>query len=329
MFVDRVKIKVSGGHGGHGCMSFRREKYVPKGGPDGGDGGHGGSVILEATEHEQNLNALRYLNHYDGGRGQHGMGKGRHGKNGDDVIIKVPVGTIVKDVELDHEEVFDLDEPGARFVAAKGGKGGLGNTRFVSSINRAPRQHTEGVPGEEHEYELELKTIADIGLVGYPNAGKSSLLEIVSNAKPETAPYPFTTLHPNVGLIECDDYTRMTMADIPGLIDGAHQNVGLGHDFLRHIERTKVLVYVLDTPGIDGRTPWEDLEHLKHELEMYQEGLSQRPAVIAANKMDEDAAAENLEELRQHTDLEIFPICAILGEGCDALLSRLRELVQS
>ncbi len=328
MFVDRVKVKVRGGNGGRGCSSFRREKFIPKGGPDGGDGGNGGSVVFEATMHEQNLNALRYLSHYKGGTGQHGMGKGRHGKNGGHKVIKVPIGTMVKDLELDGEVIYDLDHEGDRFDAAKGGRGGRGNTHFSTSTNRAPRRADDGTEGEEHEYELELKIIADIGLVGYPNAGKSTLLECVTNAKPEIAPYPFTTLTPNVGLIECDDYYRMTMADIPGLIDGAHNNVGLGHDFLRHIERTKVLVFVLDLAGTDGREPSDDLAHLQKELELYQDGLSKRTAVIAANKNDEGVAADKLAELRELTDLEIFPICAILGDGCDELLGRLREMVE-
>ena len=297
MFVDRVKVKVRGGRGGHGCVSFRREKYVPFGGPDGGDGGNGGDVIFEASISEMNLNPLRYLNHYEGENGIGGMGKGRHGKNGKDKVVVVPPGTVVKDIET-GEIIFDLDKPGVRFTAARGGKGGRGNTHFVSSTNRAPRRKEDGTEGEAFEFELELKIIADAGLVGYPNAGKSSLLEALTNAKPETAAYPFTTLHPHVGIIEYDDYYKLTMADIPGLIEGAHENVGLGHDFLRHIERTKVLIYVLDMAGTDGRTPWEDLEKLKYELDMYQPNLSKRSAFIIANKMDEAVSTENLEILK-------------------------------
>ena len=328
MFVDRVKVKVRGGNGGHGCASFRREKFVPKGGPDGGDGGNGGDVYFEANISEMNLNPLKYLNHYEGKNGISGMGKGRHGKNGADVVVKVPPGTVIKDPES-GEIIFDLDRPEVKFLAANGGRGGRGNIHFVSSVNRAPRRKEEGLPGDECEYELELKIIADAGLVGYPNAGKSSLLTALTNAKPETAPYPFTTLNPHVGIVDYEpDYFKLTMADIPGLIEGAHENVGLGHDFLRHIERTKVLIYVLDMSGIDGREPWDDLESLMHELEMYQEGLSKRQAFIIANKMDEAVADEKLATLKTKTDLEIFPMCAILEEGKEAMLNRLRELVE-
>ncbi len=327
MFVDRVTIKVQGGDGGSGCCSFRREKYIRFGGPDGGDGGKGGAVIIEATTSEENLNAFRYLNHYEAKRGQHGMGKQRHGKNAEDIVIYVPVGTIIKDVERD-EIVCDLDKAGARFVAARGGEGGKGNMHFATSVNQAPRKTTDPTEGEAFEYELELKIIADVGLVGYPNAGKSTLLGHVSNAHPETAAYPFTTLHPSVGHIEYKDFRRITMADIPGLIEGAHENVGLGHDFLRHIERTKVIVYVLDLAGTDGRTPIDDLNSLKQELDFYQDGLSQRGKIIAANKIDEEGSKEHLAELEAQTSLPVYPICAVLGEGCDELLQAIRDAVE-
>lgn len=329
MFVDKIKVQVTAGDGGRGCVSFLREKFVAFGGPNGGDGGRGGNVIFEATENEQNLNALRYKSHFEAKRGQHGMGKQCHGKAGADVVVKVPIGTIVRDFEDDMKVVVDLDEHGATFVAAKGGAGGKGNMHFATSTNRAPRKITDPTLGDYREFELELKIIADIGLVGYPNAGKSTLISAVSNAHPETAPYPFTTLHPNVGIIENDDFTRMTMADIPGLIEGAHANVGLGHDFLRHIERTKVLLCVLDVAGVDGRTPWDDFEHLKKELNLYQDGLGDRMRMIAANKMDEDASMENLAELKQRIDLPTFPICAVLEDGCDDLLKALKTEVEN
>ncbi|MCH2175400.1 MAG: GTPase ObgE [Lentisphaeria bacterium] len=328
MFVDRVKIKVRGGDGGHGCMSFRREKFVPKGGPDGGDGGKGGDVIFEATANEMNLNAMRYLNHYEGKNGQGGMGKNRHGKNGDDCIVKVPIGTVIKDIDFDLEIICDMTQNGQRYVAASGGHGGRGNTHFLTNTNRAPRRADEGIPGEERYLELELKTIADIGLVGYPNAGKSSLLEALTNASPETAPYPFTTLHPHVGIKEYKDYFRITIADIPGLIEGASENVGLGHAFLRHIERTKLLVMVLDMNGTDNRDPWDDMASLFQELELYQPGLSERVTMIAANKMDEPKSAENIAILKTKTDLPIYEMSAPLLDQDDSFTEILRKEVE-
>lgn len=329
MFVDRVNVKVRGGNGGHGCVSFRREAFVPRGGPDGGDGGHGGSVILTTCEHEESLVALRYMNHYEAENGGGGMGKGRHGARGEDVLVPVPVGTLVREIGEDGERTLlaDLDRPQQRLVVAGGGRGGRGNARFVSSTNRAPRQVEEGTLGEERELELELKLVADVGLVGFPNAGKSSLLGAISDAHPETAPYPFTTLTPHIGVVQDGPYSRYRVADIPGLIEGAHRNVGLGHEFLRHVERTRVFAYVLDTAGIDGRAPWDDLAALMAELEEYETGLSRRPAVVVANKMDEEAAAENLATLRDHTDLPVFPVCAVLEEGTDALIQALRDLL--
>lgn len=328
MFVDRVKVKVRAGSGGHGCTSFRRERFQPRGGPDGGDGGRGGDVCFVVSNDVQSLEALRYLNHYEAQNGRHGMGKKRAGRNGEPVILTVPPGTLVKDAEDDMAVLSDLDEVGMEFVVVKGGKGGRGNIHFSSSTNQAPRQHEEGAPGEERELELELKMVADIGLVGYPNAGKSTLLGAVSKAKPEVASYPFTTLSPHVGMVAFEDFFRMSIADIPGLIEGAHENIGLGHDFLRHIERTKVLVYVLDTPGIDDRKPWDDLASLQQELECYMPEMTQRPAIVVANKMDEPAAAENLEVLKGKTDMEILPASALLQENTGALLIRLRELLE-
>ncbi|MDD3118669.1 MAG: GTPase ObgE [Victivallales bacterium] len=329
MFVDKVIISLKGGDGGNGCCSFRREKFIPKGGPDGGDGGPGGNVVLETATSEQSLAPFVFNRHYAAKNGPHGKGKTLHGRKGDDIILKVPVGTVVCDADT-GEFIVDLDREGSRFVIAKGGKGGRGNARFLSNQNRAPREHEPGAPGEECKIVMELKTIADVGLVGYPNAGKSTLLGAVSQAHPKVAPYPFTTLHPFVGVVELPDFVRLTIADIPGLVDGAHENVGLGHAFLKHIERTKVLAYVLDMGAVDGRSPWEDFEHLRRELEFYMKGLSQRPSIIIANKMDLPESAENLELLRQCeavNGLEIIPISAAVDDDFSALTARLRELV--
>ncbi|MBR2344995.1 MAG: GTPase ObgE [Lentisphaeria bacterium] len=330
MFVDKTEIVVKSGDGGAGCCSFRREKFVPKGGPDGGDGGNGGDVILESTTSEQNLNSLVYRRRYAAQNGPAGQGADKHGRNADAVIIKVPVGTIVRDA-VTGEVLADLDTPGARATVAKGGHGGRGNARFATSTNRAPRRKEPGWPGEEKTLELELKLIADAGLVGYPNAGKSTLLTRISGARPKVAAYPFTTLHPVIGVVEYPDYARLTVADIPGLIDGAHANVGLGHEFLRHIERTKVLIYVLDMGGVDGRTPWDDYANLKKELELYKPGLSTRPALIVANKMDIPEAAENLKQLKEHLGNENVPVYELsAGENqLGSLPQALRELIKA
>ncbi len=329
MFVDKTEITVKSGDGGHGCCSFRREKFVPKGGPDGGDGGNGGDVILESTTSEQNLNSLVYRRRYVAANGPAGQGSDMHGRNAEPIIIKVPVGTVIRDI-AEGVVLADLDSVGARVVVAKGGRGGRGNARFATSTNRAPRRRELGHPGEEKRLELELKLIADAGLVGYPNAGKSTLLTRISGARPKVAPYPFTTLHPVIGVVEYFDYARLTVADIPGLIDGAHANVGLGHEFLRHIERTKVLIYVIDMAGIDGRKPHEDYANLKKELELYKEGLSSRPALIVANKMDMPEAAENLAEFKKIVgcDTRIFTLSAENNELGD-LPDALRELVRN
>lgn len=251
MFVDKATITVKAGDGGNGCCSFHREKFVPRGGPDGGDGGAGGNVILEATNSEQSLVSLIYNRHYQARNGEQGKGSNMHGRKAQDIILKVPVGTVVTD-RTTGELIADMEENGKQVTVAVGGRGGRGNPRFATNTNRAPREWEPGEPGEERELNLELKTIADVGLVGYPNAGKSTLLRAVSAARPKVAPYPFTTLHPVVGVIEYPDYSRLTVADIPGLIEGAHDNVGLGHAFLKHIERTVVLAYVLDMGGVDG-----------------------------------------------------------------------------
>lgn len=329
MFVDKVQINVKGGDGGNGCCSFRREKFVPKGGPNGGDGGNGGNVILLADPGEQSLVDLVYNRHFQGERGEHGRGKDQHGKTGKDKIIRVPVGTIVKNIAKNGNVISDLDHLGMEFVVAEGGHGGRGNARFASSTNRAPRKYEQGAPGEEKNIELELKSIADIGLVGYPNAGKSTLIRALSDARPKVAPYPFTTLHPIVGVVQFPDFFRLTIADIPGLIEGAHKNIGLGYEFLRHIERTKILVYVLDTAGTDGRDPLNDFHSLQNELELYMKGLSKRKAVIAANKMDIPESEENLKFLeRKITNCPIIPLSALKKNNTNKLLKVLRNMME-
>lgn len=310
MFVDTAKIYVKGGSGGDGCCSFRREKFVPKGGPDGGDGGTGGDIVIQTDLGEQSLIAYRFNQHYAAKHGGHGKGKDMHGRRSDDVILRVPLGTVVRDENGDV--LADMDYAGMEFVVAKGGRGGKGNPRFATSANRVPMECENGVPGEERKITLELKTIADVGLVGFPNAGKSTLLGAVSDAHPKVAPYPFTTLHPVVGVVKLGDYERLTVADIPGLIDGANEDIGLGHSFLRHIERTKLLVYVLDMAGTDGRTPWDDFHALEKELELYMKGLSTRNRMVVANKMDVPESEENFELLKSDIDpnIPIIPISA-------------------
>ena len=330
MFVDKTRINVRAGDGGNGSCSFRREKFIPKGGPDGGDGGAGGNVVMEASTSESSLVSLVYKRSYRAKNGTNGAGKGLYGHKGDDIILKVPVGTVIRDIDS-NEVIADLDFNGAQAIVAKGGRGGRGNIHFASSTNRAPRKCETGREGEERHLELELKMIADAGLVGYPNAGKSTLISKLSDAHPKVAAYPFTTLHPVVGVVEYPDYKRLTLADIPGLIDGAHRNVGLGHAFLRHIERTSVLLYVLDMGGVDGRTPWEDYASLKKELDLYKEGLASRPSLIVANKMDLPESAENMKQLREELkgeNAEIYELSA--GENqLGELPAALRKLVKA
>lgn len=327
MFVDKVTIRVEAGHGGRGSSSFRRVKYVPKGGPDGGDGGHGGSVVFRATSGERCLVDLKFKPQWQAERGGDGAGQQRHGANGQNCYIPVPLGTLVF-MHDSGDFICDLCNEGDEFVIARGGRGGQGNLHYVNSVNQAPTRFQPGEEGEGKILDLELKTVADVGLVGYPNAGKSTFLSAVSAARPKTAPYPFTTLHPIVGVIDMEDYFRFTIADIPGLIQGAHENVGLGHDFLRHIERCPVFCFVLDMGGTDGRDPLDDLATLRSELEHYEEGLSRRPSLIIANKMDLPEASANLERLRQaekaHT---IIPVCAELGEHTTEVIQALRQLL--
>ena len=336
MFVDRIKIFAQAGKGGRGCVSFRREKFVPKGGPDGGDGGRGGDVILQADRHVDNLANLFYEPIVKAKNGGHGKGKKMAGRAGADKIVRVPLGTIVW--QTDEEKrltptaqrptsnseqsaipIIDLIHDGQEFVLCRGGGGGKGNVHFKSSRNRAPRQYTEGEEGEEGYFLLELRTIADAGLVGYPNAGKSTLLRKISAARPKVAAYPFTTLHPIVGVIKFPGYKRATIADIPGLIEGAHQGVGLGHEFLRHITRCRILVFVIDVAGSEGRNPVEDLQSLRREIDLYDPTLSSCPWLVIANKMDLPDAKKNVEAVRERFPrIKIILTSAAKGEGMDA-----------
>ncbi len=329
MFYDKAKIYVKGGDGGNGCVAMRREKYVPEGGPWGGDGGRGGNVIFVGDEGLNTLVDFRYKSHFKAKRGQHGMGKGMHGRAGEDLMLKVPVGTIVRDAET-GELIADIVRPGQQVVVAKGGRGGRGNMRFATARNKAPTIAEKGEPGEERWLSLELKLIADVGLVGFPNAGKSTIISRVSAAKPKIADYPFTTLVPNLGVVRLSEEESFVMADIPGLIEGAHAGVGLGHEFLRHVERTRVLVHVIDTAGTEGRDPVQDFKVINKELREYNLKLTQRPMIIAANKMDLPAAKGNLEKLQQElgSRYEIFPVSAATGAGLDKLMWRISQLLK-
>jgi len=334
MFVDRIKVFVQAGSGGRGSVSFRREKFVPRGGPDGGDGGRGGDVIFRADRHVDNLSNLFYEPLIKAKSGGHGMGKKMHGRSAPSKIVKVPVGTIVwpadeKGRSTSSESIVDLTRDEQEFVLCRGGAGGKGNVHFKSSRNRAPRQYTEGEEGEQGHFLLELRTIADAGLVGYPNAGKSTLLRKISAARPKVAAYPFTTLHPIIGVMEFSEYRRATIADIPGLIEGAHRGLGLGHEFLRHITRCRIFLFVVDVAGSEGRNPVEDLQQLRKELDLYDPLLSQRPWFIIANKMDLPGENENLNALRKKfPKIDIAPISAAKGEGIDQLKQKLAKWLE-
>lgn len=390
MFVDHIKIHAKAGDGGHGCSSFRREKFEPKGGPDGGDGGHGGDVILEVSEHTDNLRDFFYRPNYNAEKGKPGQGRKMTGKSGKDLILKVPPGTIVyrteppeskkkpeeedflvddvtganwagdfeedeegrmvlmdrddegeleeadeeEEIEVEEEPEQDFGEPiadltrhGQRFVLCEGGAGGKGNWHFRSDTNQAPVEYTMGEPAEDGWFYLELRRIADIGLVGFPNAGKSTLLTAISNAKPKVASYPFTTLQPMVGVVDFGGWKRATVADIPGLIEGAHENVGLGHDFLRHISRCSIFLFVVDTAGVDQRDPISDIQILRKEIRLYDEDLTDRTWLIVANKIDLEDSQLYLEALKtRFPKQEVFPISAESGDGLEALKKRLCEL---
>lgn len=389
MFVDEIKIYARAGHGGRGCVAFRREKFRPKGGPDGGNGGRGGHVILRADHDLNNLIAQYYQPRLIAEDGEHGLGKGMDGRAGRDLIVPVPCGTMVwrlsqggtevgradapamsasekvfpsatadrpvirsasgaRAMEVNFtrepadgprvavcpkprrgELVADLTRHGQEFVLCRGGRGGLGNRNFATAARQAPRFAQPGEPGEEGEFLLELRLMADVGLVGYPNAGKSTLLTAISRARPKIAPYPFTTLHPQIGIVEYPDFQRLVVCDVPGLIEGAHRNVGLGHAFLRHIERCRALVLLVDMAGSDGRAPWDDYRQLLRELELYDPALLERPRLVVANKMDEPAAESNLRRFKRRIRrTPVLPIAAAFGDGVDIFKNRIRELVE-
>lgn len=323
MFIDRVKIKVKAGDGGNGVTAFRREKFVPRGGPSGGDGGVGGSVWMEADEGLNTLLHLRYNPEHKAERGRHGEGSNRYGKDGEDITIKVPVGTQVFNTENDELEV-DFTEPGQRYLVAKGGKGGWGNAHFATPTRRAPKFHYRGRPGEEKELQLELKLLADVGLVGFPNAGKSTLISVISAAKPKIADYPFTTLEPNLGVVDMGDYKTFVVADIPGLIEGASEGAGLGDRFLRHIERTKLILHLVDVSSTSGRDPVEDYEIINRELANYSSDLADRPQIVVATKidaLDEPKRLESLKKRAKKDRKQFFAISSVAGVGLKELKS--------
>jgi GTP-binding protein len=331
MFVDECTVKLSAGDGGRGCVSFRREKFEPWGGPNGGDGGKGGDVILLGDDDTNNLVDYKYQPHWRAERGEHGQGKDCNGREGKSAFLKVPLGTIVTDLAT-GQVVAEVIGDGQQVAICKGGKGGWGNTRFKSSVNRAPRQNGPGEPGEKGEYRLVLKSIADVGLVGFPNAGKSSLTGRITKAHPKTAAYPFTTLHPQIGVIEFPDELkggrRLLLADVPGLIEGASENRGLGHRFLRHLERCALLVIIIDMAGTDARDPRGDYKHLLSELELYDPGLLDKPRLVVANKMDVEAAAAHLKKFKtRHTTVDVIEISCLTGDGLERLKKELLKRV--
>ena len=329
MFIDECVIKAQAGEGGRGCVSFRREKFEPWGGPNGGDGGRGGDVILVGDDDTNNLVDYKYKPHWKGERGEHGQGSDCHGRDGKPAILRVPLGTVVIDEET-GKVVAEVIADGEQIVLCKGGNGGWGNTHFKSSTNRAPRRANAGQPGEGGTYRLILKSIADIGLVGFPNAGKSSLTNRITKARPKTAAYPFTTLHPQIGVIElADRYDRLLLADVPGLIEGASENRGLGHRFLRHIERCAVLMFLIDMAGDDGRDPREDYATLRKELKLYDPALLKKPRLVVANKMDIEGAVPNLAKFRRRHKVDVLKISCLTGDGLEELKDELHRRVRS
>ena len=325
-FIDQVEVQVRSGRGGDGAMSMRREALVEFGGPDGGDGGRGGDVIFKASEHINSLLSLYYEPRCFAQDGAPGQGQKMYGKRGKDLIVPVPLGTEVYDMETD-QLIADITEPGQSVVVAKGGAGGFGNVHFKSSVNQAPTEHTPGGEPEEKRLRLELKTIADAGLLGFPNAGKSSLLSVLSAATPKIASYPFTTLNPVVGTIIYDDWAKVRMADVPGIIEGAAKGVGLGLAFLKHLERSKVLVYVIDMAGTDAREPWTDYEVLKKEIDEYSAELAERPTLVVANKMDAEVSKENLERFIRETGVRPIAVSCATRDGLDEFKTALRTIV--
>jgi GTP-binding protein len=330
MFVDECVIKAAAGDGGRGCVSFRREKYEPWGGPNGGDGGNGGDIVLVGDDDTNNLVDFKFKPHWKAGRGEHGLGKDCHGKEGDDAVLRLPLGTVVTDLGTGRV-VAELVEDGQRVVLCRGGNGGWGNTHFKTSTNRAPDRANPGQPGEHGEYRLVLKSIADVGLVGFPNAGKSSLTSAITRARPKTAAYPFTTLHPQIGVIDYADgrggERHLLLADIPGLIEGASENRGLGHRFLRHVERCALLLVIVDMAGVDGRDPADDYRHLLDELRLYDPALLKKPRLVAANKMDLPEAVRNLARFRRRNRVDTVEISCLEATGLDRLKKELLKRV--
>lgn len=325
MFVDEAKITVKGGDGGNGCVAFRREKYVPRGGPSGGDGGHGADVYLESNAHDNTLLRYRYNREFRADRGRHGEGSDCHGRSGEAMVLTVPVGTVVFDADT-NEQLFDFIEPGQKFLVAHGGRGGRGNgnTHFIRPWHQAPREHEDGQPGEERHLRLELKLLADVGLVGFPNAGKSTLISRISAAKPKIAAYPFTTLEPHLGVVSADPDAApgtgrtFVVADVPGLIEGAHEGAGLGTRFLKHIERTRLIAHLVDTSDFNDRDPIRDFEIIEHELGSFRPELAEKPMIVVATKLDATTNRERLDKLRDYAakrGLEFHAISSATGEG--------------
>lgn len=323
MFIDRTKIRVQGGHGGNGVTAFRREKFVPRGGPSGGDGGRGGDAWVVADSSLNTLLHLRYNPEHNAGRGMHGEGSNRSGREGADVIVRVPVGTQILD-SVTGDLIRDLTEDGARLLVARGGRGGFGNSHFATSTNRAPRYHQEGSEGEKYELQLELKLLADVGLVGFPNAGKSTLISTISAARPKIADYPFTTLEPHLGVVDMGDYRTFVVADIPGLIEGAHEGSGLGDRFLRHIERTRLLLHLVDVSSFSGREAVADYETVNHELASYNPELALREQIVVATKIDAVDEPERIEALRLRAEADnrlFFAISSVANQGVRELVN--------
>lgn len=320
-FVDYVKIHIKAGDGGRGCVSFRREKYVPKGGPNGGDGGRGGHIIIRAENRLNTLLDLRYRHLYQSQRGEHGMGKNMHGKDGEDLIIPVPVGTMIKEEETGNI-LADLDLEGKEVIAARGGRGGQGNAHFATATRQVPRFAQPGEEGEEKSLVIELKLLADVGLIGFPNAGKSTLISVISAARPKIADYPFTTLQPNLGVVKPNDFRSFVVADIPGLIEGAHAGSGLGFQFLRHVERTSLLLHLVDISVMSSGDPVDNLGKINRELELYDAKLAEKPQIVVATKLDaaDTGRLDRLEEYCKNSGIAIFAISAATGKGIKGLI---------
>lgn len=320
-FVDYVRIRVKAGDGGRGCVSFRREKYVPRGGPNGGDGGRGGHIILRAEKQLNTLLDLRYQRTYRAKKGEHGKGKNMHGRNGDDLIIPVPAGTVVKDEET-NEILADLQASGEIIIAARGGRGGLGNAHFATSTRRAPRFAQSGEKGEERSLTVELKLLADVGLIGLPNAGKSTLISVISSAKPKIADYPFTTLEPNLGVVKLETFRSFVVADIPGIIEGAHRGAGLGFQFLRHVERTSLLLHLVDVSGLAADDPVDSLLKINRELYLYGKALVEKPQMVVATKLDvvDKNRLDRLSDYCKNTGTDFFAVSALTGKGIKDLV---------